>query len=292
MNAKRILNQLIKVFVVINVVLFIGNFMCRGKEYFLSQEQINNITKLFERDGIRITAELSRSFVPRYTANLIFMGSGVAVRDRVTKRFFDNEITKVKRSTESGNNKVNGKKLCYTLGDEMLAFDGNELIYTNQAAGKKAGKLKEEQAKKLCMKLLSRISKSKARESYNVHITDEGEYLKVICYPTLEGIPILDSYMTFDVYSDGIARANMFLAQVETQGEKKTIYSVDLVLFAMEDYFKENNHLLINDVSLCYKFAGDEENILGQQIIPVYKIQIAGLEEPIFVNAYTNKVLK
>lgn len=293
MNAKKILNQLIRVFAAINVVLFIGNFMCRGNEYLLSQERITHITKLFERDGISITTELSRDFVPKYTANLVFLGSSVAVRDKVTKRFFDGEISKVKRSTERGNNQVNGKKLCYTLGDERLAFDGNELIYTNAAAGKKVGKLKEEQAKNLCKKLLSRISKNKVNENYNVHIIEEEDYLKVIYYPTLEGVPILDSYMTFDVYSDGVASANMFLAQVEIQGEeKKDIYSVDLVLFGMEDYFLENNYLQINKVSLCYKFAGDEENILGQQIIPVYKIEVDGLEEPLFVNAYSNKVLK
>ena len=48
--------------------------------------------------------------------------------------------------------------------------------------------------------------------------------------------------------------------------------------------------MYITDVTLGYKVI-DERNILllGAQLIPVYKIQIKGLNTPIYVNAYTNK---
>lgn len=293
MNGKKILEELIKLFLVINIVLLVINYACRANEYLLSQESIHNIEKLLEMDGIKIDTELLRNFAPKYSANLMFMGDSVVVRDTITKHFYGNQLVNVKRYTQSSTKHPNEKALSFALGDEKLTFDNNELVYNNNAMISDKIKPSVEQAKNMCMKLLRRIDSSKVRKKYYIVTEEEKNSWKITYYPTLDGIPILDSYMEFEVYADGVAKASLYLADVQIRsGGKQDIYSVDLVLFGIEDFMLENNYKRIKEVTICYKQAENEENVLGQQIIPAYKVEIEGLEEPIFVNAYTNEMLK
>lgn len=287
MNGTKVLNQLIKLFVVINVFLFMINFIVRGNQYILPQERIDNIINLLDRSGISVETELIKNFSPKYSANLVFIGDSVAVRDRIVKSFFGNNLAKVKRSISS--NGRNENVLYYTLDNETLAFNHNELIYMNLSVRTEKKKPLLEQARKMCMKIVDRIDGIKEPLSYKVIEEDCGVYWKLTYFPVIEGIPVLDSKMEFQVYSDGVAKASMYLADIEIKNDsRKEIYAVDLVLFGIEDYMRDNGYTTISDISLCYKQVEDEENVLGQQIVPVYKIEVEGLEEPIFVNAYTN----
>ena len=108
----------------------------------------------------------------------------------------------------------------------------------------------------------------------------------------LEDLPVMDSSLEFYVNSEGVMNAKMCLADIQVESSaKKDIYAADLVLFGIEDYMIENGYSEIEKVTLCYKQEENEENVLGQKIIPAYKIEIKGLEAPLFVNAYTNKLL-
>lgn len=293
MNGKKILEELLKLFLVINIVLFVINYACRANEYLLSQESIQNIEKLLEMDGIEIDTELLRNFAPKYSANLTFMGDSVVVRDTITKHFYGNQLVNVKRYTESSVQHPNEKVLGFALDGEKLTFDNNELVYNNNSMISKKSRPSVEQAKSMCMKLLKRIDSKKIKKEYDIVTEKQENSWKITYYPTLDGIPILDSYMEFEVYADGVAKASLYLADVQIRsGGKQDIYSVDLVLFGIEDFMLENNYKRIKEVTICYKRAENEENVLGQQIIPAYKVEIEGLEEPIFVNAYTNEMLK
>ena len=107
MNGTKVLNQLIKLFVVINVFLFMINFIVRGNQYILPQERIDNIINLLNRSGISVETELIKNFSPKYSANLVFIGDSVAVRDRIVKSFFGNNLAKVKRSISSNGRNEN-----------------------------------------------------------------------------------------------------------------------------------------------------------------------------------------
>ena len=98
--------------------------------------------------------------------------------------------------------------------------------------------------------------------------------------------------MTFDVYKAGVASGTMYLGEIEITSEKgKEIYPIDLVLFGIEEYMLENQYTNISDITLAYKRAKSEDNIWGQKIIPVYKIEFDGLDQALFVNAYNNEIL-
>lgn len=292
MNGKKILNELIKLFVIINIVLFVINYAFRGNQYVMSQDRVKNITKLLEEKGIHIKTELIRGFEPRGSGNLTFIGSGIAVRDEIGKHFFKDNWANVKRSTAPSEKNIGGTINYYMLGDEVLSFDYNELSYSNKRVSLLGKKPTLEKAKGMCNKLIARIGDKWSKQEYFIFGESYEDYWKITYYPLLEDLPVMDSYLEFYVSSEGVMNAQMYLADIQLESEiKKDIYAVDLALFGIEDDILESGYLEIEKVTLCYKQEENEENVLGQKIIPAYKVEIKGLEEPLFVNAYTNKRL-
>ena len=292
MNGRRVLNQLIKLFIVVNIVLLVIGIACKSNRYIVSQERIENITKLYEESGINIETELPKNFAPKYSASLTFKSNGVEIRDRVVKRFFANNLVDVKRSTEesaeSGEN-----VLCYMLGNETLSFKENEVIYTNNTDRENAVRSSLQKAKNECLQLMKRIEDTKKQPVYFVLEEAEDTYWRLTYYPVIEGMPVMDSSMCFIVDDIGVKTAHIYLAELAIDDEaKQEIYPIDLVLFGIKEYLLQCNYTAIESIQMCYKRLENEENILGQQIVPMYKIKISGLEEALFVNAYTNERVK
>ncbi|MBE6023236.1 MAG: hypothetical protein E7231_08395 [Cellulosilyticum sp.] len=291
MNGKKVLNQLIKLFIVINIVLFIVNYAYKGNQYVLSGKRIQNITSLLEQKGISIETELLRNFAPKYSAQLMFLGNSVEVRGEIVKQFFGKQLASVKRSTEISPKNANETIFYYMLGDETLGFDHYEISYTNLANKGVDERPTSEEAKRLCEAFITRIGPISQDQAYQIEEEIYDHYWKLTYYPMIEGIPVLDSYMTFEVYKMGVAKATLKLADIEITSERKQdICALDLVLFGIEDEILAQGGSVIRAISMCYK-SDEEENVLGQQIVPTYKIEIEGLEEPIFVNAYSNEIM-
>lgn len=293
MNGKKILNRLIGLFLVINVVLVIANYVNKGNEYVLSQERIDNIITRLEQKGIQIETELIQDYSPKYRANVLFRGDNVTIRDQVAKKFFGNNFGHVKRSTTPSKESKNRSILYYTYDEETLAFNHTKLTYQNEEIGMEGMRPSLDYAKSMCDQLITRIHPQGQTLTYHVSEEAYNTYWKLTYYPLINEIPLLDSYMEFIVANSGVMKADMYLAEVEVQkNSKQAIYAVDLVLFGIEDYMLENGYTNIKDIEICYKYEQGKENVLGQAIIPMYKITIDGLEEAIYVNAYTNKMLE
>ncbi len=292
MNVKKLLNQLIKLFLVLNLVLFIMNGVNLSTEYLLSQERITYIYELLSREGIEIESELERDFSPKRTADLIYKGDGLSVRNEMIKNFFEDDLVSVKRSKSNSKQHPGDEVWHYTLGGETLSFDRYELRYENSDIENSKVPLSLKEAKHLCESLMSRIGMKIDRNQYIIESQKHHTYWQLNYYYKLEGLPVLDLYMTFKVQSEGISSATMYLGEIEiTSQTGQVIYPVDLVLFGIEEELLKEGHKRISKVSMAYKKLEEEDSIWGQKIVPVYKIEIDGLEEPLFVNAYTNKIL-
>lgn len=292
MNVKKLLNQLIKLFLVLNLALFIMNCVNLSTEYRLPQERITYIYELLSREGIEIEGELERDFSPKRPADLIYKGDGLAVRNEMTKNFFKDDLVSVKRSKSNSKQYPGDEVWHYTLGGETLSFDRYELRYENSNIEKSEVQISLEEANYLCESLLSRIGMKIDRNQYIIESQEHHTYWQLTYYYKLERLPVLDLYMTFIVHSGGISSATMYLGEIEITGQtKQAIYPVDLVLFGIEEELLKEGHKRIRKVSMAYKKLEEEDSIWGQKIVPVYKIELDGLEEPIFVNAYTNKRL-
>lgn len=292
MNGKRVLDGLIKLFVILNLGLFIFNYVSSSNEYLLSEERIEHITQLLEKEGIHIDTELIRDFSPKKNADLQYIGDGISIRDEIVKSFFNSDLARVKRFKKESEVNAGEEMRYYSLNGETLIFDKYALRYENESNKSNNAKPTIEQAKRMCMNLLKRISSASTSADYEIEIVEHEYYLTLTYFPKLDGIPIVDASMTFEVYKAGVASAAMYLGKIEITSEKgKEIYPVDLILFGIEEYILENQYTTIKEVELVYKRAKSEDNIWGQQIIPVYKIEFDGLEEALFVNAYNNEIL-
>lgn len=292
MNGKKVLDNLIRLFLILNLVLLIFNYISIRNEYRLSKERIHQITQLLEGEGIRIDTELIRDFSPKKTADLQYIGDNISLRDEIVKNFFNNDLASVKRFRKESEINPGEEMRYYSLNGETLIFDKYVLSYENEANQSNDSRPSIDQAKRMCMSLLKRINYGNKKAEYEIEIVEHESYLTLTYFSKLDGIPVLDACMTFDVYKKGVARSTMYLGKIEETSEKgKEIYPIDLVLFNIEEYLLENEYTHISDVTLVYKRAKSEDSIWGQQIIPVYKIEFHGLEEALFVNAYNNKIL-
>lgn len=292
MNGRKVLNELIKLFVGVNIILFIINYACKGNQYIISSDRVKNIVSLLEDDGIFVNTEITRGYAPKSFVNMVYIGSGVAVRDEIGKNFFKDSWTNVRRSTLVSK-KTGSNIMCYTFGNETLGYDGNEIQYVNQRAFITGKKPTLDKAKSMGNKFIERFGKKWSQNKYHI-VQEEGQDgWKLTYYPMIEGIPVMDSYIEVGIDGKGVYRATLCLADMNIiSGQKQDIFAIDLVLFGIEDYMLKNQYTQINNISICYMQEENEENVLGQKVIPVYKIGVDGLEESIFVNAYTNEILR
>ena len=290
MNGKRILKKLIGLFLIINVILFMFNYANTSTTYTLTKGRIDNIKAVLADKGIAISAQLPRDFSPKSSANLDFMDN--TWKYTIEKSFFGNNLASVKHSvgtSESGHGKVEYS----VLDNEILAFTGKSVLYTNKQIKASGEKPSLKEAKAFCQKLMKRIDNKMNVDDYKLQIEERENDWWLTYYLVFDGIPVLDSYMTFRVCKDGVANGEIHLASLEiTSEEKKEIYPIDLVLFNLPDYIEGQENLEILDVVLVYKRNSNSNNMWGQNIVPTYKIQIKGLEEALFVNAYNNQILK
>lgn len=292
MNGKKIFDGLIKLFLILNVILWGVNYVSQRNEYNLSEERISQITQLLESKGITLSMEPDRNFSPKSTADLQYLGEDIALREEIVKYFFGNKLASVKRFKQESTTYPGEEMRLYALEDETLIFDKYALHYENASNEGTRTKPSIEQAKKMCHQLLKRMNYGHKKMDYEIEVVEADESLILTYFPKLEGIPILDAYRRFEVYEEGVARATLYLGEIEvTSEEGKTIYPIDLMLFGIEETLGERGVTEITNIKLVYKRSKSEDSIWGQQIIPVYKIEAKGLEEALFVNAYTNELL-
>lgn len=294
MNGRKILNRLIILFLAINLILFILVSIRRGTQYQLSKTRVSNIVEVLAMKNITLEAELPKNFAPKSSGTLTYQGDSVATRNALVKVFFGSDLSKVLRSTEASEKNVSSKIYYFTKDNERLAFDKEEVMYTNSEAGLLAGKLSVSEAKAEAEAFVKRLEVGKLYNEAYVEVKQEREYILITYFPTFNDIPIFDLPIEMQVYTDGIKSAVIYLGEVNTiEDSRRIITPVDRVLFGIEEYIPDMNHIVIKDITLGYKKMQKKgSNLWGEQIVPVYKIMVEGLEKPIFVNAYTNEIVK
>ena len=175
---------------------------------------------------------------------------------------------------------VSSKIYYFTKDNERLAFDKEEVMYTNSEAGLLAGKLSVSEAKAEAEAFVKRLEVGKLYNEAYVEVKQEREYILITYFPTFNDIPIFDLPIEMQVYTDGIKSAVIYLGEVNTiEDSRRIITPVDRVLFGIEEYIPDMNHIVIKDITLGYKKMQKKgSNLWGEQIVPVYKIMVEGLD--------------
>lgn len=292
MNGKRILNELIGIFLFLNIALLTFNVIKTVDSYRISTTRINNVTYALEQRGIYLETQLPRSFTPKSQANLSdLIGSNMtAERYNMVSALFGENSGNVIVTKDSNA----PKSMIHRYGSEVLTFNENTIVYTNTDISSESNKeVSLKSAKKTCRDFIKRLNYNKVFNNAYIQCSSNENNLEITFFRKYKGIPVFDEYIRFELIAGRIQKATMQLGKIrQLEGDeiKRTIYPIDLVLFGIDDELEVEKPMYITDITLGYK-AIDESNImlLGTQLIPTYKIEIRGLKNPIYVNAYTNK---
>lgn len=294
MNGKKILNRLVIVFIIINLLLFGFNISKYYEQYSLSDMRVENILTVLEEEGIQVEAQLPRLYFPKTKATLNLISKDISTKEEVVKALLGGNLEGVTRSNLIGSNQTSNKRM-YKKGQEAIIFDGEQIIYTNEAIAEVGAMHSPQEIEKVCETFLKRISKvTGLTQNYKEY--NEGEPQRIVYYPLFKGIPVFDLYIEFKVYEEGVRQITMklgLLEAIEEQIQNQEIYPIDVVLFGVKEYLTQEKPLIITNITLGYSQNNEvKSSIWGEQVVPVYKIELSGLEKSIFVNAYTNEVLQ
>ena len=292
MNGKRILNELIGIFLVLNIALLTFNIVKTIHRYRINTTRINNVTYALEQKEIYLETQLPRNFTPKSQANLSdFIGSNTtAERDNMVSALFGENSGKVIVTKDSSA----PKSIIHRYGSESLVFNKNTIVYTNTDVSESSNKeISLQSAKKICRDFIKRLNYNKKFNNAYIQHRNNEDNIEITFFRNYKGIPVFEEYIRFELMGETIQKATIKIgkiSQLDSDRIKKTIYPIDLVLFGIDDELEIEKPMYITDITLGYK-AIDESNImlLGTQLIPTYKIEIRGLKNPIYVNAYTNK---
>ena len=179
----------------------------------------------------------------------------------------------------------------FTVGNEVLSFDKSRITYTNNTARDVSQAGTEVRAKRLAEQFVERLGKTKAYQEVDVILDEEAHEWKIIYYQNLEGSPVFDLSIEMIIDIDGVKKALIYLGEIKEEGIVE-IYPLDVVLFGIDEAIDLQDEIIITDITLGYKRLEEKGSIWGEKIVPMYKIDIKGLETPLFVNAYTNEMVK
>lgn len=294
MNGHKVFIRLIQVFVVVNILLLIINIIKFNASYVLSTERIKNITSILEAKDIMIDVPLPRVFTPKRQGTIIIPESTSEAKEELIKALIAERMDEVKVSSNTSGHYKKPTRV-YTKGNLSLTFADNEIIYLDSAItlGQK-GDLRK--AEILANRFILKAGLTKTFNHSYVENTNESESIVLIYYPKFKGAPVFDSQIRFYISDQGIAKVIMHVGKVEALkgiNAKRIIYPIDLVLFGIEDSLSVQRPVHITAITLGYCSLGTQGmDILEKEIIPVYKIEVDGLNETLLVNAYTNEAIK
>jgi hypothetical protein len=283
------------VFLAINILLFAVNFIKSTTSYFLSSDRLEDIARILEDREITVDVDLPRVFTPKLQASMIIPENTSERREEVVRALLGS-LDQAAISTQNNQSGLQEVSRTYTLNNISITFNRDDILYSNDNLAKDERPDHLRAAKDSCKKFIAAMGLSETLKNPYIKVIEDEEAMTLTYYTKFEGIPVFDSFIAFTVKDTGVAKAAVHVAKVEplkATSVKKNIYPIDMVLFGIEDYFESQQPIRITDIVLGYcSLDTDGMDILEEEIVPAYKITIDGLEEPLFVNAYTNKEIK
>ena len=289
MNWDKALNTLIIMFLVMNCLLGAGNYAKNVKAYRVSEENITNIKSILKDKGIVFECEVPRSFKPREALWIEPWEIDSKTRDELVKSVFGENTGDMIISKQESKEPYEQPTLVYNKGAEALSFQLNEVSYINQNITKEEGAMKKEEALKIADEFVKNFETKGKFKKVKIDYRIESYGALVTYYEVYNKLPIFDSYIRMEVTPKGIASAVIQGANVIGKiGAAKSLIPIDKVLFDIEEHIDERMPLTIENIQLGYSMKNRSGMLfLEEEAIPMYKIDVKGLSESIFVNAYT-----
>lgn len=279
-------------FLCVNVALGIGNYNKNIRAYKLSDKRKENIVSVLKKNNITIQTKLPIHFEPIPSLWVLPVEVSPNVRDYLIKSLIGNLEDGVQITKEKSEVPYEKDTRVYTKGKKELRFRTNYVHYEDQGVQASSGFLTENKAKTLADNFLEEAKLTKKIKKLKMEYRNESYGASITYYEVYDKLPIFGSYIHMKISEEGVFEVVLHGNTVEDKaGIKQIIEPIDTVLFGLIDQLDTSEPVIIEDITLGYAIPGEVEmHVLREEAIPMYKISIQGLEEPIFVNAYTNTV--
>lgn len=290
MRWDRALNFLIIVFLCTNIFLGAINYQRFVTTYQVSDRRIDSVISILDKKGIKVQADLPRSFAPKGAIWLQPIEITSAIRDRMVGSLLGEDRSLITITKDVDGSQYGKNVLIYSMGEEQVKFYKDKITYAHQVLKKEDNNLSYKEALKLAKSFLDRINLGEHFKEVKIDYRSESYGACVTYYEVYRGLPIFDSFVKMKISSEGVFEAEIKCLDItDKMGEVKPLYAIDQILFTLQDLQLEETTKVIESVELGYRLDHSEGmHILSEEAVPMYKIQIKGLSKPVFVNAYTN----
>lgn len=290
MRWDKALNLLIAIFLCLNIVLAWINYEKLVVTYQVSEDRLDTITSILEKNNIKVDAKLPRIFSPKSSIWLEPVQITSAIRDGVVSNVFGEDRSLITITKDAYDVKYGRNALVYSKQEEELKFSKERISYHHKGIENEGNALSEKEALKLARRFVENLEMENYFQDVKIESRSESYGWDITYYEVYKGLPVFDSYIKLRVSEGGVFDAEVrCLVITDKVGQLKPLYPIDEVLFGLQELNLDQTERIVESVELGYRLDNIEGmHILAEEAVPMYKIQMKGLTTPIFVNAYTN----
>lgn len=290
MRWDKALNLLIAIFLCLNIVLAWINYEKLVVTYQVSEDRLDTITSILEKNNIKVDAKLPRIFSPKSSIWLEPVQITSAIRDGVVSNVFGEDRSLITITKDAYDVKYGRNALVYSKQQEELKFSKERISYHHKGIENEGNALSEKEALKLAKTFVENLEMENYFQDVKIESRSESYGWDITYYEVYKGLPVFDSYIKLRVSEGGVFDAEVrCLVITDKVGQLKPLYPIDEVLFGLQELNLDQTERIVESVELGYRLDNIEGmHILAEEAVPMYKIQMKGLTTPIFVNAYTN----
>lgn len=293
MNWDKAMNLLIIMFISINLYLGLGNYNKYVLSYRLDTNQVDTVKALLEEDAIYIQGDLPLSYKPMGTVWLKPMMIDNSLRDRIIKAILSEDLAQVIIRKDKEVDGQSTEHLVYTYDNKELKFAGNQVNYSDQNVSQEAVVGEKKQLLATANDFVTRLDLSENYKNKIINYKIESYGAEVTYYEVYKGFPLFDSYVKMKITPEGVAQAELKLTkQEERVMNTQSIIPINRILFELSEVIDAVEAVNILNIELGYGIQERKRmHFLEEELIPMYKIEISGLNESLFVNAYTSELI-
>lgn len=290
MRWDKALNLLIAIFLCLNIILAWINYEKLVVTYQVSDERLDTITSILEKNNIKIDAKLPRVFSPKSSIWIEPVQITSSIRDGLVSRILGENRSLITITKDTYEARYGRNALIYTKDEEELKFSKERIIYHHKGFENAGKALSQKEALKLAKGFVEKLEVENYFQEVKIESRSESYGWDITYYEVYKGLPIFDSYIKLRVSDGGVFDAEVrCLVITDKVGGLKPLYPIDEVLFGLQELNLDQTERIVESVELGYRLDNIEGmHILAEEAVPMYKIQMKGLTTPIFVNAYTN----
>ncbi len=277
MNWEKSKTVVIWLLVALNCYLLFVNTILKTS-YDIKSEQEKSIIELLDKNGISMYDEINIEFKPLAPLDILATEEDIN-EETYLDVFFENPVIESKEGESIATE--NNKTLYYGNGFITLEITDEEEYY------KYSGDLET------FIKSLD--------DSYEHYVLDrkfkDGDAVVYEFRETYKDKIIYTNELLVTVVDNKITKIKGFYGKnVESKDKAREIVSIDMVLYTVLEYVKENyegQHIFITGVDLVYyqEEYSYYSNVNTAKAVPCYRIYIEGEQLPFIISAYENKIV-